>query len=321
MTGLSTIPDPRTLLPIAIETLGWSDDVPFDLYLKQPSGHFVLYRAANFPFHKADLDAMSRRDIRTLYISSSSLADYEHYLHDQVLTDPDAPPTARLCALRDANRSVFLSALKEKNVGRVVSVANTLAEELADVVCNQDATVCSLFKVLSHDYLTYTHVTNVCVYSLALAQGLGVSNRKELCQIATGALLHDVGKRHIPTQILNKKGRLTVGERSLINSHPRSGFAEVCLRDDLNWSQLMMIYQHHERLDGLGYPAKIAGDDILPWSRLCSVVDVHDALSSYRPYRPPMRTSELRAYFQQNAGTCFDPEMVKCWISLTLSDS
>jgi response regulator RpfG family c-di-GMP phosphodiesterase len=318
MSALLCAVDPKSLLPIAIETLGWSEDVPFDLYLKQSSGQFVLYRAANFPFHKSDLDAMQRRGINTLFITSGSLGDYETYLHQQVLSNTSAPPTARLCALRDANRSVFLTALREKSVGPIVSTASELATELADVVCRQDATFCNLYKVLSHDYYTYTHVTNVCVYSLALAQGLGIVSRDELCAIATGALLHDVGKRHIPTEVLNKKGRLSVEERSLINSHPTSGFAEVCDRSDLTWAQLMMVYQHHERLDGTGYPARVLGGEILPWSRICAITDVYDALSSYRPYRPPMKTSELCDYLNQNAGNWFDKEMVACWTNLIL---
>jgi response regulator RpfG family c-di-GMP phosphodiesterase len=321
MPALTTISDPQSLIPIAIETLGMSEDVPFDLFIKQAAGQIVLYRAANFPFHSSDLEAMQRKGIRTLFISNSSLADYESYLHDQVLTDPNAPATARYCAVRDVNRSVFLTAMKEKCVGKVVDAASNLADELAEVVCNQEATICNLFKVMNHDYYTYTHVTNVCVYALALAQGLGISNRKELCEIATGALLHDLGKRHIPTEILNKKGQLSLEERSQINAHPLTGFAEVCLRDDLSWDQLMMLYQHHERLDGRGYPAKVAADEILPWSRLCSIVDVHDALSSYRPYRPPMRTSELCEYFTNLSGKSFDPEMVKCWLHLTLQNS
>ena len=316
MAAFVTIADPASLIPIAIETLGMSEDVPFDLFFKQVSGQFVLYRAANFPFHASDLEAMQRRGIRTLYISNGSIAEYEKYLHDQVLTATDATPTARYCAVRDVNRSVFLNALKEKSVGKVLDVASTLAEELAEVVCNQEATICNLFKVMNHDYYTYTHVTNVCVYALALAQELGISDRKEMCELATGALLHDLGKRHIPTEILNKKGQLSLEERTLINAHPQTGFAEVCQREDLTWAQLMMIYQHHERIDGRGYPAKVAGDEILPWSRLCSIVDVHDALSSYRPYRPPMRTAELCEYFKSLSGKSFDQEMVKCWISL-----
>lgn len=108
---------------------------------------------------------------------------------------------------------------------------------------------------MAHDYYTYTHVTNVCTLCLVLAVGLGIHDRGELLDIATGALLHDLGKRHIPPNVLNYPGRLNDEQWKLIQRHPADGFKELCLRGDLKWGQLMMIFQHHERPDGRGYPA------------------------------------------------------------------
>jgi len=311
---LATSPDAASLMPIAVELIRCGEAFEFDLYLPDGmGGKPVLYRGKSFPIQRSDLEALQRRGIRTLFIAPDCLEHYERYLHERVLTDDSASPAMRFCAVREANRSLFLAAMNEKHVGRVVAVASDLATELADVVCNQERTIDHLFRLLSHDYYTYTHVTNVCVYTLALAKRLGISSQKELATIATGALLHDVGKRYIPVEILNKKGKLTDEEFAIIKRHPLTGFRDLCRRDDLTWAQLMMVYQHHERLDGRGYPVRATGEEILPWSRMCAVADVFDALTSYRPYRGPMPLAEVREFFSTNAGTQFDPEMVRCW--------
>ena len=85
------------------------------------------------------------------------------------------------------------------------------------------------------------------------------------------------------------------------------------IASDLDEGQLMMAYQHHERLDGKGYPVGCVATDIHPWARLCSVVDVFEALTSQRPYRTPMPRSKALMLQQRDSGTAFDPEMFACW--------
>ena len=82
----------------------------------------------------------------------------------------------------------------------------------------------------------------------------------------------------------------------------------------MGWGQLMMVYQHHERPDGQGYPVGIEQDEIHPWAEICSVVDVFDALTSERPYRRPMPAPRALEYLQSKAGTQFNAEIVQCWI-------
>lgn len=319
---IATGVESASLMPIAVELIRCGEKFDFDLFLRDGgAGKPVLYRGKTFPIQQTDLQALQRRGIRTLFIAAEALVDYERYLHEQVLNDASATPDARFCAVREANRSVFLTAMQDKNVGSIVQVASDLALKLADAVCSHDRTVDQLFHLLSHDYYTYTHVTNVCVYTLALAKSLGISNQQELAVIAIGGLLHDLGKRQVPVDILHKKARLTRQEMAVVKRHPITGLQELCRRKDLSWDQLMMVYQHHERLDGRGYPANVTAEEILPWSRMCAIADVFDALTSSRPYRGPMAREDVRQFFCTNAGTAFDKEMVHCWnIALKAGD-
>ncbi len=97
--------------------------------------------------------------------------------------------------------------------------------------------------------------------------------------------MHDLGKLDIDERILNKPGRLDDNERKIIETHPTLGLNRVAQRDDLSEGEFMMIYQHHERFDGTGYPVGLAGEDTHPWAQICAIVDVFEALTSNRPYR------------------------------------
>ena len=97
--------------------------------------------------------------------------------------------------------------------------------------------------------------------------------------------------------------------------HPLRGFVDLRTSCNVGFEQLLMVYQHHERIDGKGYPVRLVGDEIHPWARMLTVVDVFDALTSKRPYREAMRLSDALDFLERGAGTHFDKEMVQCWIS------
>ncbi|HEX5422546.1 MAG TPA: HD domain-containing phosphohydrolase, partial [Candidatus Acidoferrales bacterium] len=119
----------------------------------------------------------------------------------------------------------------------------------------------------------------------------------------------------IPAKILTKPGRLDPEEREIIETHPLRGYEELCQRAELEFGQLMMVYQHHERVDGTGYPVRVLKDEIHPWAKLLAVVDVFDAMTARRPYRRPATPESVLDYQRQHADTHFDREVVECWIS------
>jgi HD-GYP domain-containing protein (c-di-GMP phosphodiesterase class II) len=182
-----------------------------------------------------------------------------------------------------------------------------------DLILRDDVLETDLLGVMHHDYHTFTHSANVSYYSVMLASSLQLADEHGLKQIATGALLHDLGKLDIPDHILCKPGRLSDSEFEIIRDHPRTGFRKLCHRDDLSSGQLMMVYQHHERLDGKGYPVGITAEEIHPWGRVCTVADVFEALTSNRPYRKGMSVEQAFDIMDRDSGLAFDIEMLKCW--------
>lgn len=134
--------------------------------------------------------------------------------------------------------------------------------------------------------------------------------------VAIGAMLHDLGKSEIPDVILNKPGKLTDHEFRIVTTHPTIGFLKLGKRADITFAQLMMVYQHHEHLDGTGYPVRVSGDEIHPWARICAVADVFEALTSNRPYRAGMSMEVAFRIMDRQVGSFFDAEVYERWKAL-----
>jgi HD-GYP domain-containing protein (c-di-GMP phosphodiesterase class II) len=304
-------------LPVAVATLRSATNLDFDLYFP-PEPHRVarLYRDRRVPCTAADFDRLLRNGQQTLYVPCAMAQEYRDHLRQHVLNDESINVRDRYQLLRDAARVTFHQALKSGDSTSITSIAHDLGDQLAQLLNRSDLLLSDLVTVMVHDYSTYTHVTHVSTYSVMLASQLGIKDLASLTEIAKGGLLHDIGKRFISVDILEKPGRLDIREQRVIRDHPRSGFAELCLRQDISWGALMMVYQHHERYAGGGYPVGSMADEIHPWARICAIADVFDAMSSNRAYHAGESLSEVQKYFQQQAGQAFDKEMVECWNSM-----
>jgi putative nucleotidyltransferase with HDIG domain len=159
----------------------------------------------------------------------------------------------------------------------------------------------------SKDAYTIGHCERVADYACALAGECGI-DEITMFWFRIGAVLHDVGKIVVPSEILNKAGPLNDAERLIMERHAAAG--SDLLRDiDFPWDILPMVRGHHERWDGRGYPDGLAGDDIALSARITCVADVFDALTTDRPYRPAFTLEESLSMMAANSGKMFDPEL------------
>jgi putative nucleotidyltransferase with HDIG domain len=163
------------------------------------------------------------------------------------------------------------------------------------------------------DQITHGHIRRVQVYTVELAQRLGVRDREQLQAIEAAALLHDMGKLAIPEHILNKPGKLTPGEFATMKEHAAIG-ADLLSSVKFPYPVVPIVRHHHEQWDGKGYPTGISGPDIPLGARILSVVDCFDALTSDRPYRPRMTTEDAFAILLERRGSMYDPLVVDTFI-------
>lgn len=165
-----------------------------------------------------------------------------------------------------------------------------------------------------HDNYLYNHCVNVTIYScqLAIGNGLPIKNIEE---IGLGAMLHDLGKLYIPPEILNKPGQLTNEEFDIVKKHSQAGFDILRKVHEIPIPVAHCAYQHHERLDGTGYPRGLKDNDIHKYSKILSVADVFDAVTSHRVYRPAMLPHTGLELLYAGSGTQFESRQIELFKS------
>ncbi len=168
--------------------------------------------------------------------------------------------------------------------------------------------------VEARDAYTGKHAERVAAYGVLIARTLGIA-RPDAPEIEFGFLLHDIGKVAIPDSILYKPGALTEEERRLMSRHPAIG-AEIVADIEFLREAVEVVRSHHERWDGTGYPDGLAGEEIPLAARVFAVADVLDALTTERPYRPPLPLTEAREIIRRGSGSHFDPVVVDAFATL-----
>jgi diguanylate cyclase (GGDEF)-like protein len=174
---------------------------------------------------------------------------------------------------------------------------------------NQSLVACLALAIDARDPYTNGHISRVCYYAMQVANRLGMSG-KEMEAVKIASMLHDVGKLGVPDHILRKPGKLTPEEYAQVQQHVTIGGA-ILGPVPFGVPVVPIVLSHHERYDGRGYPRGLKGEEIPIGGRVISVVDVFDALTSDRPYRKALTRGEALAHLRENAGSHFDPRVVR----------
>ena len=172
--------------------------------------------------------------------------------------------------------------------------------------------------VEARDPYTAGHQRRVAELARAIAREMDLSEW-HVKGIHIIGLLHDVGKVAVPAEILSKPGGISQYEFSMIKTHPQVGY-EILEKIEFPWPVTQAILQHHERLNGSGYPAGLSGDDIIPEARILGVADVVEAMSSHRPYRPALGLETALDEILQQRDILYDPEVVDACLRLFETD-
>jgi diguanylate cyclase (GGDEF)-like protein/putative nucleotidyltransferase with HDIG domain len=187
-----------------------------------------------------------------------------------------------------------------------VEIEKRHVEEIASL--NMRTIEALALAIEAKDHTTHTHLQRVRTYAVEIAKELGLSP-DEIEALRAAALLHDIGKLAVPEHIINKPGRLTPEEFEKMKVHPLVG-AEILERVAFPYPVAPIVRSHHERWDGSGYPAGLAGEEIPVGARILAAVDCLDALASDRQYRPAIPLDQAMRTVKEKAGTWFEPRIV-----------
>lgn len=213
--------------------------------------------------------------------------------------------------IRDNFRAVSkqLWLKKAVDIDLIAGSFSALVSNVLEDIIKQKEAVSLLSDIVCFDTYVFHHSLNVTIYTLSLGKAMGLS-KEELHKLGMGALLHDIGKMAVSEHILNKTGSLTPEEFEEMKQHTVAGFEMLRKSHTISLLTAHCAFQHHERINGSGYPRRITGGEIHPFAKMIGIADVFDAVTSHRVYRKAMLPHEGLELLYSGAGTLFDQQMV-----------
>ncbi|HPD30006.1 MAG TPA: HD domain-containing phosphohydrolase [Phycisphaerae bacterium] len=303
--------------PVEVATIE-DGTLEMDVYLDSAGdgSSYVLYCAKGAAFTSKLREKLIPRNVRFLYVPMSQHKEYRKALArylEKTYTDPHRERSERIRIVREACTKMIDDVLLFPERPESLETVKDVSRQFAEWVDEDQVGFSYLMDMATHDYYTVTHMVNVGVGCGLLAKQLKPDDSQWHAALIEGGLLHHVGKRRIPTEILNKEGKLSPEEWELVKSHPGTGFDLIKTNPAMSQIVMDMVHSHHERFDGAGYPIGLAGEQISEEARICSVIDVFDAICAARPYRGPLPPEQTLKVLAEGKSTCFDPEMVDAW--------
>lgn len=217
----------------------------------------------------------------------------------------------KLCA---SSKAAVVSMFGDARMGQALQFeqAGELVEEISDSIMRHPNALISLARLKSADEYTYMHSVAVCALMIALARNLGL-NEGHVREAGLAGLLHDIGKMAIPSAVLNKPDKLTDSEFAKVRDHPEAGSRMLLESKQVSALVLDVCLHHHEKMDGSGYPHRLAGEQISLYARMGAVCDVYDAITSNRPYKQGWDPAESIRKMAEWKGH-FDPVVFQAFV-------
>ena len=269
------------------------------------------------------IDVSKGQDIEATVVVQAEAVNEAHVealnVLEQAVQRDTAPTTQqaemrRAAALIRSARGAMVGMFNEVRMGKAIdsTVARAVAEEISDSVFRHGGALISLARIKSADDYTYMHSVAVCALMVALAKQLGMSE-EEARAAGFAGLLHDIGKLDIPIEILNKPGKLSEAEYTVVRNHPRKGWERLKKAGIEHAAALDVCLHHHERFVGKGYPDGLEGEGISVMARMGAICDVYDAITSNRPYKEgwdPAASLKQMASWKGD----FDPRLFQAFV-------
>ncbi|QGG46573.1 HD-GYP domain-containing protein [Heliorestis convoluta] len=304
-------------------------------YLKRLGVTSVIVKDAS---GKVNNDPFCEYDIKGLFADSPFSRSepqrgennnrYERLRKDPRILLPDHTETNSLLTLKEIDRNNPFDLLREEVLFMIQNAVITFSLEgrknveliqkvvaLFEELLEGHNEIINLLDIKATDSFTYQHSINVAVISTILASHLDYQPG-EIKTVALGALLHDIGKRKTPPHIRLSDKQLSLEDRKTMELHPVLGYDYIIRNPIIPEEAAFIVYQHHERLDGSGYPAQLKGDEIHPFAQLVGMVDVFEAMHANRHYRSERNEPvEIVEYFMSLSNTHFPEKLVRVMLS------
>lgn len=242
-----------------------------------------------------DIKSLKDDNIPYLYIDQNDFEKHSTSMNkniSNIIINPIISSLEKAEIIHDLATDIIYELLSGDITKSKINQVSQSVDFSLEFILNDSNAIKSMIEVTSHDYYTFTHCVGVSTYALTFGSYLGLSEL-ELKAIGKGAMLHDIGKKQVPIEIINKKGKLTEEEFSIMKNHPSYGID--ILRDvgeecDIT---LAIVEQHHEKSSGNGYPKGLKGHQVHPFAEIVRICDIFSALTTKRSYKEAMTSIEV----------------------------
>lgn len=307
----------QKFMPIQLDSIRVDSVLNFDLYINV-NHNLVLYRSADLPFTDRTRQKLMENKVDRMYITSESRDKYQRYIEKnlgRIIQDPHVAELKKASILYETSTNLVQDILNKPTYGENIKRSKELVTNTLNYILKGQEAFHSLMKITSFDYFTYTHSVNVCTFSIALAQQMGFNEQEFLFELGVGALLHDVGKSKISERILNKRAALNSIEFEIMKKHPKWGVDLMSETNDIPEASYYPILQHHERGDRSGYPNGLALNEMHIFSKIVSIADSFDAMTTERVYQRAIDTfPALKMMFTLKGA--YDEAALKAFVEL-----
>lgn len=299
-------------MKIRLNSLPPNKKLPFDLFV-MIGGRIIHYLRANDKISAVKLDHFERKAPEQFYILAAERANYQKFVRDGLMsTDLDTKQKALI--LRESTMVLVEELFERPDIENALKDARQVVDDFVAFMDHDAAAMVNLIGLSSHDFYTYNHSLDVSIYSLGLGHAVGFRGH-ELKELGLGGLFHDIGKRYIPLEIICKNGPLSDDEWAQMQKHPTFGL-KILSEHNSTENVVACAFEHHESMQGNGYPQKLTAEEIHPMARVVSVADTYDALTTKRSYNDPMKPTDAIELMTNKLGGRYDPEVIRALVAI-----
>ncbi|MDC7244176.1 MAG: HD domain-containing protein [Sphaerochaetaceae bacterium] len=275
------------LIRISPKTLLVGDKYEYTIYQHQEGDVYKKFLPLKKEYNYEAFKYIEKNNINNLYVTHQDFKKYikkgSEYLCEYIKSD-DINLLVKSEFMYQLSCEMMYDLLSETITKEKIDELSKNIDVAIQLIYAEPEGIKTLIQVTTHDYETHTHSVDVATYALGFGHYLGL-NKDQLKQLTLGAILHDLGKKNIPSEIVNKKGIYSDQEFRIMKNHPSYGvdtLRKIGIEDE---SILAIVEEHHEKVDGSGYPRGLTGDKIHIFAQIVSICDIFNALTTRRSYK------------------------------------
>lgn len=291
-------------------------EISFDLFVQLNLSYMPLLHASEHAPKKLTPEILEYGKEGDILIKKTDMPLYREYIKSLEYQTPlfESEEKIKAILLKEKTKFVVRDVLLMPNNNKHIKESSTIIAQIADALTDNKEMIYKMISIRNHDYYTYIHSVNTAVLSIGLGIAIGMSQNK-LHSLGFGALLHDIGKTSVPSEVINKPTRLSFFEFKMMQNHVMEG--EKILKNQPYFPEdgLSAITQHHERINGQGYPLNLTGSHITDMGKIVGLTDCYDALTTARPYKDARSPFEALSIIV-NDSEQYDSDLLRTFIKM-----